>query len=879
MDRALPSGTVTLLFSDIEGSTNLLSRLGDRYADALSGQRAILRAAFRQWHGREMGTEGDSFFVVFESAGDAVAAALEGQRELARFDWPGGMPVRVRMGLHTGEPTVHEDGYVGLDVHRAARLSAAAHGGQVVLSDATRQLVLGHLPAGASLADLGWHRFKDITEPEHVFQLVADGLAADFPPLKSLGTQTNLPQTATSLVGRDGELAEIRELLTSRQARLVTLTGPGGSGKTRLAIGAAAELGASFADGVYFVPLAAVRATEVMWTAIAEALGVTGEGRAPPTFFEHVTATEALLVLDNLEHLPDAASVVSQLLEAGPRLRILATTRRVLHVAGEYEHPVPPLELPDGSAPAGSDVGDFGAVALFVQRAQMVQPSFRLSDSNRADVVSVCRALDGLPLAIELAAARSKLLTPRALAARLDQSLELAGTEVGRPERQQTLRNTIAWSYDLLTSRQQSFFRQLGVFSGGAELDAVAAVVSDERDVLEQVAELVDASLVTIREGIEGEPRVGLLQTIAAFACEQMPEAELTTARRRHAEHYLCLVEELAPQLRSPQFLSAKDRIENELDNLREALDWCLQTPSSRADTAELLDLGLRICRALSWFWYACGYSAEGRRWLERAVRLASDRESPELMSALHGLGVLLLQHGENSPACEALRRCLDYWRRQNDASRIAMELNSLAVAHRALNDVDSARSMLEESIGLARQTGDRRRLANVLSTLGVLEVDCDAPERAVELLTQAVEVDRELGDAWGEAVDEVNLVAANLRAGRTQAAHDRLCEVAADAIGLGDIDLTINVIELFAAVFGELADAARAARMLGSSAALREQAELPIPAPDAAFLERSTDPLRRTVDPAQWRGEMELGRSLSAQDALAEALGVRPER
>jgi class 3 adenylate cyclase len=476
----LPTGTVTMLFSDMEGSTRLLARLGSTYGDLLSAQRRLLRSAFGAHQGTEMGTEGDSFYVVFASAVDAVSACAEGQRALAGHAWPQGVAPLIRMGLHTGEPTRHEDGYVGMDVHRAARIAASAHGGQVVMSEATRQLVAGQVadvgrasqeggdPAGLSVADLGWHRLKDIAEAEHLYQLLIPGLPEMFPPLKSLGNRGNLPRPPTPFIARSAELRDVQGLLAGADAvRLVTVTGPGGVGKTRLALAAAGSAADRFPDGVFFVRLAPVTEASVMWTTIAEALGITGDGRSPPTFFEHIADLRALLVLDNLEQLPEAAQVIAELLDVASRVTLLATSRSPLRVPGEHEYPLGPLPLP-GSLPP--DQPQEGAVELFVSYARMARPGFRLTSQNASDVAAVCDRLDGLPLALEIAAARSRLLSPRALLARLDSSLEFEAGTAGRAERHRTLRDTISWSYDLLGPEQQAFFRRMGAFAGGCDL-------------------------------------------------------------------------------------------------------------------------------------------------------------------------------------------------------------------------------------------------------------------------------------------------------------------------------------------------------------------------------------------------------------------------
>jgi predicted ATPase/class 3 adenylate cyclase len=860
---------VTLLFSDIEGSTSLLRALGDDWAGVLSAQRRILRSAFERCGGREMGTEGDSFFVVFGSALDAVTAALAGQRGLAAHPWPPGGRIRVRMGVHTGEPTPHEDGYVGIDVHLAARVAAAAHGGQVVLTDATRQLVAGHLPDGAVLTDLGRHRLKDFPQPVTLAQLVAPGLDRTFPPLRTLGERTHLPVQTTSLVGRDGELAELGELL-AQGCRLVTLTGPGGSGKTRLAVAVAESAADTFADGVFFVPLEAARTRDVMESGLAETLGLPADARSPGDVRRFLGDLRLLLVLDNLEQLPEAGAVVEELLAAAPGLAVVATSRRPLHVYGEHEHGVPPLTLPVRGRVEGS-----GAVELFAERARLVRPGFEVTPDVAEEVAEICRLLDGLPLAIELVAARAKLLSPRALRTRLAADLDLAVSQTARPERHRTLRGAVTWSYGLLSPEQQRVFRALGVLAGDFGLDAVAAVVDGEVDPLQAVEDLVDASLVAVGEGWGGEPRARLLRTISVYARELLTGAqELEPARRRHAEHYLALVEEVAPQLRTGMFLTAKDRIEQELDNVRAALEWAVpETGPADGRISDELAIGLRLCQALHWYWYACGYQAEGRRWLSRVVGASGDTDSPELMTSLHGLGVLLAQHGEAEQGRDALRRSLAYWRRQGDEARIARELSSLAIAHRALEQPDVAREMLAEAIELARRAGDLERLAAALSNLAIMDVDDGRPAAALERLHEALVLDRERGDTWAVVADQINISGALLEDHRPAEALTTLHEVAATAAGLGDPDMTVALIELFAVAFAGLGDPRRAARMLGAAVAMREALELPIDPPDAAMLERGLGPLRARTDAASWTADVEAGRALGVDPALAEAL------
>jgi predicted ATPase/class 3 adenylate cyclase len=877
--RGLPTGTVTLLFSDIEGSTALLSRLGDRYAEALSAQRALLRAAFAAGRGRELGTEGDSFFVVFESAGDAVRCCVAAQRALASHDWPGGVAVRVRMGLHSGEPARHEDGYIGMDVHRAARIAATAHGGQVVLSDSTRQLVESRLPAEVSVRDLGWHRLKDIEAPERIYQLVATGLEERFPGLKSLGTQASLPLPLTPLVGRDGELEQLCAGVRRPGVRLVTLTGTGGVGKTRLALAGASSLGEVFQHGVFFIPLAAVRDAEVMWKAIADGLDVGGDRPAADAVAEHLSARRALLVLDNLEQLHGAAGAVAALLAAAPGLVIVATSRRPLHLQGEHEQPVPPLEVPGGTGV--EEVAVCGAARLFAQQAAMVRPGFAITEENAADVAAICRRLDGLPLAIELAASRVKLLAPKALLARLSQSLGLAAGDAGRPSRQRELRNTIAWSYDLLTRDLAEVFRRTGVFAGGCDLDAFAAVAMADHgpgaDPLQQAAELLDVSLITVTEGADGEPRVGMLETIREFARERLERSgDLESSRRRHAEFYTALAERANGQLKGPAHLAWLDRLETEHDNLRAALSWSLDARGGDAAGAgERAATGLRLAQALTPFWYQHGHATGARRWLERAVELASDDAGAPLAHAAHGLGVLVQQQGEDDAALPLFERSLAIWRDLNDQDHVARELNSIGITRRSLGDLDTARSLFEDSIAIARELRSDARLATALANLGLMEIYAGNLERAMEVLHEALTLDRKLGDRWAMAIDQHCLAAASLRAGRPREARDLLSATLDDVVGSGDIELLADALELAAGVAAHLGDGLRAARLAGAAEDIREKAGMPITEPDAALLERFLAPMRATIPREVWDAELAAGRALTQQQAIT--LVVQP--
>jgi predicted ATPase/class 3 adenylate cyclase len=882
--RELPAGTVTLLFSNIEGSTALLGRLGERYSKALSEQRALMRAAVSASGGREMEAVGDSFFVVFESAVDAVGCCVAAQRALAGHDWPGGEAVLVRMGLHLGEPAVQEDRYVGLDVYRARRIAAAAHGGQVVLSDVTRQLVESQLAAGVSVRDLGWHRLEDIEAPERIHQLVAPGLPDRFPPLKSLGAPSRLPVPLTALVGRDGELGRVCAALAGPGVRLVTLTGTGGVGKTRLALAAAGSLDQEFPHSVFFIALAAVRDAGVMWQAIADTLDVAGDGPAAGAVTGYLGDRRALLVLDSLEQLGGAAGVVAELLAAASGLVVLATSRRPLHLQGEQELRVPPLQLPrEASVEA---VAASGAVRLFVQQAALVRPGFTVTGSNAADVAAICGRLDGLPLAIELAAARARLLPPRALLARLGCSLDLAVPDVGQPSRQQTLRGTIAWSYDLLAPDLAGAFRRAGVFAGGCDLDALAAVAAAQpgpqtgSDPLQVAAGLLDVNLITVTEGADGEPRIGLLETIREFALERLEQAgDLEDARRRHAEYYAGAAERADEQVRGsgPAHLAALDRLEAEHDNMRAALAWSLQTPAAgpAPGDRERAATGLRLVQALAWFWYRHGYATEGRRWLERAVDLAAEDGGARLAELAHALGILLQQQGEPRAALPLLERSLAIWRDLGDRNEQARELNSLGITHKYLGDLDTARSLLADSAAIAREIGSDMRLAAALTNLGQLESDAGNFDRATQVLLEALAIDRKQGDMTGVALDQQSLAGVHLRAGRAREAHDQLSAMAEYVASSGDPELLATTLELSAANAAQLGEGLRAGRLTGAAEAIRQKTG--IPNKDPELLEEFLAPARAAIKPQQWEAELAVGRALSRQQAATLLVSPSP--
>jgi predicted ATPase/class 3 adenylate cyclase len=875
----LPAGTLTLLFSDIEGSTSLLKGLGARWGEALSAQRRILRTTFAVHHGHEMGTEGDSFFVVFTSARDALRACVEAQQQLQQHAWPGGVHLRVRMGLHTGEPQRHEDGYIGIDVHRAARIAATAHGGQIVVSAATWALVATTMRTdGIELRDLGWHRLKDLPEPEHLFDISAPGLDSAHPPLRSLGTTANLPSYTTDLIGRARELDEITGTF-DQGARLVTLTGTGGTGKTRLAVAVAADLEQRLCQEMYFVALHSADRAAVMWSGISEAVGAPGDTDQLPDerVLRFFADRVALLVLDNLEQIADADLVVSRLLDEAPALRILATSRRPLHLVDEHQYPVLPLPVPDPDADLAAMQA--GAVDLFVRRARMVKPGFALTAKNARDVSTLCRRLDGLPLAIELAAARSRLLSPRALLQRIDDRMADEASITHRAQRQRTLRATISWSYDLLADGDQRVFAQLGVFSSRFDLDAVAQVVgADGRDPLDVVAHLIDVSLLEIVEGPDGEPMLFMLETIRRFARERLSHSdESDNVHLAHARWCHQVAHQICGLLQGPRQMSALDRMKAVEEDIRAALDWCLSPSAS--PTGERAACGFALLEPMDVYWYRFGYIAEGRGWHDRALRLLADADVPDsvqVVDALHGHGILAVQQLDLAAGTQALEKALAMAHRLGDLDREARESNSLGIARREAGDVHAARELIEQSLSIARQIGDGRREATALTNIVHMHMDTGDYPAAVEAARRAIEADRALDDPWGVAINQCNLVVALLNAEGPQRAHDELRTVIADAIALDDIELSIDAIDTSAAIWAGLGDAQRAARLLGTAQRQREVTGIPRAEPDQKLLDRFIEPVRQSTDPHTWTEALRRGASLSIEEAVAEATSSR---
>jgi len=610
----LPTGTITFLLTDIEGSTELWELNPEEMRTALIRHDAIFDTAVdgrSGVHVRPRG-EGDSRFAVFQDAGAAVAAAVDIQKNMSSEMWEMPSPLLVRIGLHTGVADLRMGDYYGSAVNRSARLRGLGNGGQTLVSLTTKELVQDNLPEGVSLGDLGFHSLKGLSRPENVFQLLIPGLSQDFPPLKSIeNLPNNLPAQTTQFIGREDEVQEIGEILKERNVRLLTLTGPGGTGKTRLSQEAAAEMLDIFPDGVFFIPLAPISDPELVPTTIARTIGVREGGGLPPleNLKSFLKDKHMLLLLDNFEQVMDATVGVSELLLAAPNLKLMVTSRIPLRIRGEQEFPVPPLDVPSMKMEI-EEISEIECVQLFVALALAANPRFEFNEGNAAAVSEICRRLDGLPLAIEIAAARSRMLSPQAILKRLDESLKLlTGGPKDLPARQQTLRGAIDWSYELLETPDRMLFARLGVFVGGFTLEAAEVVCNPqgELDVIGNVETLLDNSLVKLASAEDDEPRFELLQTIREYALEKLVDnGEFDELRQYHAGYFDQKSNEFMWQLYSSRSVEFLKFLETEQDNFRAALNWSLESPDRTG-------VGVQIAYRIFWFWYRYGHFHEGR--------------------------------------------------------------------------------------------------------------------------------------------------------------------------------------------------------------------------------------------------------------------------
>jgi predicted ATPase/class 3 adenylate cyclase len=953
LPSALPSGTVTFLFTDIAGSTRLWEQYPRAMPHAIARHDTILREAIAACSGFVFKTVGDAVCAVFANPTDALNAALRGQRALHAMAWivtglPHGQVLLVRMALHTGVVAVREGDYVGQPLNRIARLLAAGHGGQTLVSRATAELVRDDLLLGTELRDLGEHRLKDLTRPEHIFQLTVADLPTDFPPLRTLDARpTNLPAHQPVLIGREEEVAAVAALLRRGDVRLLTLLGPGGVGKTRLAMQVAADMLEDFLDGAFFVALAPISEPGLVPVAIAQAIGVAEAGAQP--LLERLKAyfkdKRLLLVLDNFEQIQEAASMVAELLGAASQLYVLITSRAALHLSGEYECAVPPLALPEPlqlrqDATANLDIIRHApAVRLFIERAQAVKPDLAVTPENAASIVEICQRLDGLPLAIELAAARCKLLPPKALLERLDSRLALLiGGPRDRPARQQTLRDTIAWSYELLSPVEQALFRWLGVFVGGCSLAAAEAIwsngwmtvdelrlcahgvgpagnvaqASNTADMLDVVSALLDQSLLQHDRTETEEARFTMLQTIRDYALERLAEfGEEDTIRCRHTIFFLRMVEAVEPNLYGSTSGPSLARLEREQDNLRATLQW--------VSAHGMPELALRLSGALWRFWLVRGQLVEGRRWLEAALARGKAAAAPMRVKALRGVGMIAHTQGDYAQAITFFEEGLALARHLGDQPSSAALLNNLGLAalrlgnyaraaalfaesrdlYNALGETaasvlplanlgnveslqghyTAARGHYEQCLALARRVSDLRGSANALNALGTMDYrEGDYPSARAHY-AESLALHRELGDTVNVAIILGNLGEVAWRQGDYAEARVWYEESLVICQDVGYTSVTIFVLEGFAALAATQGQAARAARLWGAAMQLREASGQPIHPADQPQYDATVAAAHAQLDQASFAAAWAAGRTLSLEQAIAYALDPRVER
>jgi predicted ATPase/class 3 adenylate cyclase len=764
----LPTGTVTFLFTDIEGSTRLLRELGeDGYGRALAEHRRLIRDACVAEGGVEVDTQGDAFFFAFRTASTALAAASAFTRRLADG------PILVRVGVHTGTPLVTDEGYIGHDVHRAARIAASASGGQIVLSAATRTLVDERF----TVLDLGEHRFKDLASPERVFQLGPD----PFPPLRSL-FRTNLPAPANPLIGRKKELVDVLRLLADDAKRVVTITGTGGIGKTRFAIAAAAEGSDAFPDGVWFIDLSPVRDAGVVLPTVAHAIGATGD------LAHYLHGSTSLLVVDNFEQVVDAATDLAELVAACPGVHVLITSREPLRIEAEHEYALRPLpESP--------------AVELFRHRASAVVPDL---DVAYGQAVEICERLDRLPLAIELAAARVRVLPPHALLERLEDRLPLLVTRARDvPERQQALHATIAWSYELLKPEEQRAFRRMAVFRGGATLEAIEAIVGADPDLVES---LVEKSLVRLRR-----ERFVMLETIREFARNELEATtDVADVRRRHSLLFAEVAE--SANLNAGLLRPGGQRLDiaiAEQDNIRAALSWCIASGD--------VELGLRLATAMEQFWVVSD-PHEGKRWFATLLDGATDDVDPALLAqAFRSYASASDISGEFDRARELCERSLALHEELGDEHGRAVLLHRLGIMAMREGDLARARELVETSHAIHEGHTDTWGLAQTIGTLGAIERDAGNAGRAYELIAESADLSHRVGVLWWHAGMLIELGALSLEAGRLEDAERNARESLELTQQMGDYGGRVFGVGVLACVAAKRGELERAGRLWGA--------------------------------------------------------------
>ncbi len=769
-----PTGTVTFLFTDVEGSTVLWDRHPDAMSAALAEHDRIVRHAVERRGGFVFTTAGDSFSVAFRDAGDAVDSALEAQLALRQLD--GEVEIRVRMGIHTGRAAERNGDYFGTAVNRCARMMSAGHGGQLLISGSTRDVLADRLPTGVDLVDLGVHRLRDLADPEHIFQVCHPDLDREFAKLRTLeGPGDTLPTQLTSFVGRDGEIDEVVSIL--RSGRLVTLAGPGGAGKTRLSLAVADHALPEYPDGVRLVELAALRDRDVLVDEVAQRFGAstTGDESLTDAIGDTINTRRMLLILDNCEHLVEpAALLVSDLLQVCPNLRVIATSRERLAITGEVIYRVPSLSMPAPDTEHELDIDallGFDAIRLFTERAQLVDPHFELLDDDVDHVVAICRRLDGIPLALELAAARVRSMSLGQIAERLDERFRLlTGTDRSRDDRQQTLHNAIEWSYGLLDDSERSIFRRLAVFVSGFGLEAAEAVCAggaiDDLDVIDLLTSLVDKSMIATTASASGT-RYQLLESIRAFASDHLDDVgETAVVAERHCRHFAVVAAGLQQRQRAGDLATALAGLAQDEDNFRAALRWSI-------DAGDAV-LAARMVDGLGYLWYAAGVRREGLEWCEAVLALPADLPDQIRAGALHSHALMLSGTGAPERGIAVLREQVTIRRRLDDPLRLGAALNNLGNLLHDVGRPEEAEQSLREAIEAFREGGAAPTMMLCSLAAGNLHAGAATAE---DLYREALSEARSAEDPYGIALSMNGLGEVLVKLGRTSEARETLVE------------------------------------------------------------------------------------------------------
>jgi predicted ATPase/class 3 adenylate cyclase len=868
----LLGGTVTLLFTDIEGSTKLWERHPDAMRAALKQHDTLLRRAIEEHNGRVFKTMGDAFCAVFGDGVDALSAAHTAQTEILTQDW-GETPIRIRIALHTGTAEVRDDDYFGLSVNHVARLLSAGHAGQILVSAATRILVQSRLPDELSFRDLGEHRLKDFGRAEKIYQLITLDLPEDFPPINSSASDSeNLPMQLTSFVGRDREIRAVNQLLASH--RLLTLSGPPGTGKTRLAIQIAERNVDHFQGGVFFIDLAPINDPRLVVGTIAQALDL----RESPSQFlfdtltRHLHNKHILLILDNLEQVIEAAPVINDLLAACPRLNVLVTSREPLRVYGEQEYPVPPLTTPDPVC-AGplKALSQFEAVELFCQRARAVKPDFSLTEENALSVSEICVRLDGLPLAIELAAARSKLLSPEGMLARLENRL-LTLTSGARdlPARMQTLRAAIDWSYRLLDSDEQRLFDRLSVFQGGRTIETVEEICASDLSftILDGLESLLNKNLLYSKEGKTGEKRFYMLETIHEYAHERLAQSgETDDIRKRHATYFVALAERAEVEFHGVKQEYWYARLSDELDNVRTVFNWALDVVDP--------EFGARLVAALREFWYWKGFLSESSAWVERAVETEGRISPAVLAKTLNTASRLAYARGDHVDGERLARQALSLAHDINDKENCAWGHLFLGSHLMFFDDqIKEASTQAEESLRLFRELDHKYGTANGLNMLGELaRLDGDY-HRASRLYKECLTLAREMGDIQLEAKILGNLSYVAFHQGNFDRAMN-YCSKALNLISHLQLEYANAIaLAMIAGPIGAKGEPELAARLLAASETQLEAMGATVQPADRLEVDQFKEAIRQQLDETEFNRAWEEGQAMSFEDAVVYVLG-----